>query len=156
MTAVICHERRYPELVRLAVMAGAQILFHPNAGMDTLSVSRKKRGGRDGVVARAFENAIYYAFANSVGPQGDGKWSAGDSKIVAPDEHVLKLADNRHEAVLTATLDLSKATRRYAERGLQQPQFLAPLWKKMVTAVRKQAAKSPMHRQAESLEGLAD
>jgi predicted amidohydrolase len=30
-TTVICHERRYPELVRLAVMAGARILFHPNA-----------------------------------------------------------------------------------------------------------------------------
>ncbi|MCX7825688.1 MAG: carbon-nitrogen hydrolase family protein [Verrucomicrobiae bacterium] len=28
-TAIICHERRYPELVRLPVMMGAQILFHP-------------------------------------------------------------------------------------------------------------------------------
>lgn len=40
-TTVICHERRYPELVRLAVMAGARILFHPNAGMDSLAVSRR-------------------------------------------------------------------------------------------------------------------
>ncbi len=52
-TAIICHERRYPELVRLAVMAGAQVLFHPNAGMDSLSVSRAKRGGRDGIPVRA-------------------------------------------------------------------------------------------------------
>lgn len=43
-TAMICHERRYPELPRLGVMAGAQIIFHPNAGMDTLAVSRRKRG----------------------------------------------------------------------------------------------------------------
>ena len=71
-TTVICHERRYPELVRLAVMAGARILFHPNAGMDSPAVSRRKRGGSDGIAARAFENAIYYVFANSVGPQGDG------------------------------------------------------------------------------------
>ena len=93
-TAIICHERRYPELVRLAVMAGAQVLFHPNAGMDLLSVSRAKRGGRDGIPVRAFENAIYYVFANTVGPQGGGKWSAGDSKIVAPDGSFLQLADN--------------------------------------------------------------
>ena len=78
-------------------MAGAQIVFHPNAGMDALPVSRAKRHGRDGIPVRAFENAVYYVFANSVGPQGDGKWSAGDSKIVAPDGSFLQLADNRRE-----------------------------------------------------------
>jgi len=113
-TAIICHERRYPELVRLAVMAGAQIVFHPNAGMDELMVSRAKRRGKDGIPMRAFENAAYYVFANSVGPQGDGKWSAGDSKIVAPDGTFLKLADNRAESVLVKDLDLSRATRKYA------------------------------------------
>lgn len=156
MTTVICHERRYPELVRLAVMAGAKILFHPNAGMDVLSVSRKKRNGRDGIATRAFENAIYYVFANSVGPQGDGKWSAGDSKIVGPDERILKLADNESEDVLSANLDLSKATRSYAVRGSQGPKFLAPHWKRMMEAVREQAAKSPLHLRAESLRGLTD
>jgi predicted amidohydrolase len=139
-TAVICHERRYPELVRLAVMAGARVLFHPNAGMDSLAVSRQKRGGRDGIAARAFENAVYYVFANSVGPQGKGKWSAGDSKIVAPDERVLSLADNRNEAVIVATLDLAQATGVYAQRGMTQPRFLAPRWKQMVRAVREKAA----------------
>jgi len=153
-TSVICHERRYPELVRLATMAGAQILFHPNAGMDRLAVSKKKRGGRDGIPTRAFENAIYYVFANSVGPQGNGLWSAGDSKIVAPDERVLQLADNRSEAVLAADLDLSKATGSYARRSLQRPRFLASRWKEMVSAVRQQAAGWKMHLQAESLAGL--
>jgi predicted amidohydrolase len=141
-TTVICHERRYPELVRLAVMAGAQILFHPNAGMDRLSVSRAKRGGRDGVAVRAMENAIYYVFANSVGPQGGGKWSAGDSKIVGPDERVLKQADNQSESVLVARLDLSKATRRYALRSMEHPRFLHGAWRAMVRAVRQQAARS--------------
>lgn len=140
VTTVICHERRYPELVRLAVMAGARILFHPNAGMDALAVSRKKRGGRDGIAARAFENAIYYVFANSVGRQGDRLWSAGDSKIVGPDERVLALADNQGESVIVANLDLSKATAVYARRGLTDPPFLAPHWKRMVDAVRSRAA----------------
>lgn len=141
-TAVICHERRYPELVRLAVMAGARILFHPNAGMDPLAVSRKKRCGKDGIVARAFENAIYYVFANSVGPQGQGRWSAGDSKIVGPDEKVLALADNRDEAVIAADLDMSRATGIYALRGMKRPRFLAARWEQMVCAVKKQAAGS--------------
>ena len=74
-TAIICHERRYPELVRLPVMAGARIVFHPNAGMDALAVSRAKCQGRDGIPVRAFENAVYYVFANSVGPQGGGKFA---------------------------------------------------------------------------------
>ncbi|MBI3878190.1 MAG: carbon-nitrogen hydrolase family protein, partial [Verrucomicrobia bacterium] len=99
-TAIICHERRYPELVRLAVMAGACVLFHPNAGLDSLAVSRRKQGGRDGIAVRAWENAIFYVFANSVGPQGNGLWSAGDSKIVAPDGRVLRLANNHDEAIV--------------------------------------------------------
>lgn len=139
-TAIICHERRYPELPRLAVMAGARIIFHPNAGLDTLAVSRRKRAGRDGIAARAFENAAYYVFANSVGPQGSGLWSAGDSKIVAPDERILALADNAHEAVISARLDLAKATGSYAIRGQAAPPFLVPHWKRMIADVRRRAA----------------
>ena len=136
-TAIICHERRYPELVRLAVMAGAQIVFHPNAGMDDLAVSRAKRRGRDGIPVRAFENAIYYVFANSVGPQRGGKWSAGDSKIVAPDGSFLQLADNRREIVLVHDLDLSRATRKYALDSLQHPRFLAHHWRRLLPELRR-------------------
>ena len=137
-TAMICHERRYPELVRLPVMLGAQVLFHPNAGLDTLEVSKTKRRGRDGIIARAFENQIYYVFANCVGPQGDGFWSAGDSKIIAPDCGVLALADNRKESVISATVDLSRAGRKYAIEALQQPAFLRPYWKSMLAACKRQ------------------
>ncbi len=138
-TAIICHERRYPELVRLGVMAGARIVFHPNAGLDRLPVSRKKRGGRDGIAVRAFENAVYYAFANSVGPQGEGLWSAGDSKIVGPDGSVHALADNENESVIATTLDLSLATGKYARESLEHPRFLAQGWRAMVTAAIRQS-----------------
>jgi predicted amidohydrolase len=137
-TVLICHERRYPELVRLPVMLGSQIVFHPNAGLDSLAVSKSKRHGRDGIAVRAFENQVYYAFANSVGPQGDGLWSAGDSKIVGPDSRVLALANNRDETVIQAELDLSFAGRRYARDTLQQPVFLRRYWKAMLAACRRQ------------------
>lgn len=120
-TAIICHERRYPELVRLPVMMGAQVLFHPNAGLDALAVSKAKRNGRDGIAVRAFENQIFYVFANSVGPQGDKLWSAGDSKIVAPDGSVLALANNRdemliHAEIISAPPDANMRVRHHANR----------------------------------------
>ncbi|MBN8247533.1 MAG: carbon-nitrogen hydrolase family protein [Verrucomicrobia bacterium] len=136
-TAILCHERRYPELVRLPVMAGAQVVFHPNAGMDSLTVSRSKRGGRDGMAVRAFENAVFYVFANSVGPQGGGLWSAGDSKIVAPDGRVLALADNRSPSRIVADLDLSLATRKYALDSLRHPRFLAAHWRRLLPELRQ-------------------
>jgi omega-amidase len=137
-TAIICHERRFPELVRLPTMMGAQIVFHPNAGLDSLAVSKSKRHGRDGIAVRAFENQIYYVFANSVGPQDDDRWSAGDSKIVAPDSSVLALANNRDETVVRAELDLSRAGRQYAREALEQPMFLRRHWRAMVNACKRQ------------------
>lgn len=137
-TAIICHERRFPELVRLPVMMGAQIVFHPNAGLDALVVSKTKRGGRDGIAVRAFENQVFYVFANSVGLQGGGDWSAGDSKIVAPDSQVLALANNRDEMLIHARLDLSQAGRKYAREALRQPSFLRGQWKAMLAACRRQ------------------
>jgi len=137
-TAIICHERRYPELARLPVMLGAQIIFHPNAGLDSFAVSKTKRRGRDGIVVRAFENAVYYIFANSVGPQGDDLWSAGDSKIVSPQSEVLALADNRSETCVRAELDLSRASRKYAREALEQPVFLRRSWRAMLEACRRQ------------------
>jgi predicted amidohydrolase len=137
-TAIICHERRFPELVRLPVMMGAQIIFHPNAGLDSLAVSKKKRAGRDGIAVRAFENEVFYVFANSVGPQGGGRWSAGDSKIVAPDSQVLALANDRDEMLIDARLDLSQAGRKYAREALRHPVFLRAHWKAMLAACRRQ------------------
>ena len=143
-TAVICHERRYPELVRLAVMAGARIVFHPNAGLDSLAVSRAKRDGLDGIPVRAFENAIPYVFANSVGPQGGGKWSAGDSKIVAPDGECWPWAGNQDEAVIVADVDLRAATGIYALQGMRRPRFLAPSMEANGEAVKSQATREPL------------
>jgi len=141
-TSIVCHERRYPELVRLAAMAGARILFHPNAGLDPLAVSKTKRRGADGIDIRVFENAIYYVFANSVGPQGRGLWSAGDSKIVAPDRSRLALADNSRDAVIVADLDLSRATGKYARESLAHPRFLSPHWNRMLRDVRSRVRDS--------------
>lgn len=141
-TSILCHERRYPELVRIPVMAGARIVFHPNAGLDSRAVSRSKHRGRDGIAVRAFENAVFYVFANSVGPQGGGLWSAGDSKIVAPDGTVLGLADNRSESVVVADLELAKATGRYARESLEHPHFMKHHWRRILSEFRRRLGAS--------------
>jgi predicted amidohydrolase len=141
-TAILCHERRYPELVRIPVMLGARIIFHPNAGLDTLAVSKAKRRGRDGIAVRAFENQVYYVFANSVGPQGGGAWSAGDSKIVAPNSQVLAQANNRDPMLIHALLELEQAGRKYAREALREPAFLRPHWRAMLAACRRQLNRS--------------
>ena len=110
--------------------------------MDALAVSRTKRRGRDGLAVRAFENAAYYVFANSVGPQGEDKWSAGDSKIVAPDGSFLQLADNRCERVFLERLELSRATRKYALDSLKHPRFLASHWRRMLPELRQRVRAS--------------
>jgi predicted amidohydrolase len=139
-TSIICHERRYPELVRLPVMMGAQIVFHANAGLDSIEVSKAKRRGRDGIAVRAFENQIFYVFANSVGPQGNDLWSAGDSKIVAPDSCVLALANNRDEMMIHAEINLDQAGRKYAREALREPAFLRAHWKAMLAACRRRVS----------------
>ena len=103
-----------------------------------MEASKTKRRGRDGIATRAFENQIFYVFANSVGPQGNGLWSAGDSKIVAPDSRVLALANNRDEMMIQAELNPAEAGRKYAHEALLQPAFLRKHWRAMLGACRKQ------------------
>lgn len=150
VTSIICHERRYPELVRIPVMAGAKIIFHPNAGLDSRSVSKSKHKGKDGMAVRAFENAAHYLFANSVGPQGDKSWSAGDSKIVDAGGKILAQADNEHEEIITVSLDINQATGKYALDSMQHPRFLSKHWKQIVKDAKKQAK----NESAKLLEGV--
>lgn len=117
------------------------MIFHPDAGMDALAVSRRERGGRDGIAIRAFENPVPYVSAHPVASQGKGRWSEGDSKIVAADGTVLRPADYQEASVIVSGLDLGQATGRYAVEALSTTRFLAASWKRMVARVRRQAGR---------------
>lgn len=81
---------------------------------------------------------MYYVFSNSVGAQGNDLWSAGDSKIVAPDSRVLVVANNHEASIIQAEVDLAQAGRMYAREALAQPAFLRAPWQAMLRACRRQ------------------
>ena len=110
-TAIICHDLRYPELVRLGVAAGARIVFIANneAGLDR---EDKQLGYRSMQISRATENYVFGVMANPpADPAGFGRYNSshGNSKIIDPLGNVLDEAGWFEERLVTADLDMSKA-----------------------------------------------
>ncbi|MBB4305432.1 putative amidohydrolase [Rhodobium orientis] len=76
---VICYEVEFPETVRAAAQAGAQLVLAPTALVDRWEVVATKM-----IPTRAFENGIYLAYANHGGSENGFSYYGG-SRIVAPD-----------------------------------------------------------------------
>ncbi|MCX8091394.1 MAG: carbon-nitrogen hydrolase family protein [Verrucomicrobiae bacterium] len=115
---IICHDERFPELVRLPVLAGAQVIFYLSheAG---LHKEHKLGPYRAQIQARAVENNVFVVHANApANPDASG--SHGQSRIIAPDGNILQEATIFGEDVLMAELDLSRATRANALKSLNR------------------------------------
>ena len=131
-TMIICHDSRYPELVRVPVMAGARICFYPSYEVNGLGHAQLKREGYMAQsCARAVENNIWYVQANGVGPFEGNNVSLGNSVIVNNYGHVVAKAPEMKPAILYATIDinLSKPQNSTALRG-ETGKFLGD-WNKM-------------------------
>jgi predicted amidohydrolase len=130
---IICHDERYPELVRLPVLAGARILFYLSHESGIRAES-KINPYRAQIQARAVENTIYIVHANApANPDASG--SHGQSRLIAPDGNVLQEASLFGEEVVTGTFDLSKATAENAKRSLTRGP-LTQWWREGVQQVR--------------------
>ncbi len=119
-TVIICHDLRYPELTRLGVAAGAQIVFISN-NESGITAEHKLLGYRSMQIARATENIVYGVMANCpADPQNvkRGNCSHGNSKIIDCMGNVLAEAGIFEERLVTATLDLSQANRYTVTRIL--------------------------------------
>ncbi|HEY7157575.1 MAG TPA: carbon-nitrogen hydrolase family protein, partial [Gemmataceae bacterium] len=113
---IICHDERYPELVRLPVLAGARVLFYLSHESGIRAES-KLNPYRAQIQARAVENTIYILHANApANPDTSG--SHGQSRLIAPDGNLLQEASLFGEEVVSGTFDLSKATAENAKRSL--------------------------------------
>jgi omega-amidase len=105
---LLCYDRRFPELWRLAAAAGAEI-FTIGASWP----SARQSHWRALLIARAIENQTYIVAVNRVGEDPHLSYSGG-SMIVAPTGEVLAEA-GKEQTVLAADLDLPALRRWRAE-----------------------------------------
>lgn len=114
-TMIICHDSRYPELVRLPAIAGARICFYPSYEINSLpSALQKMEGYRAQLIARAVENGIFLVQSNGIGgvPGSEkGGIVLGHSRMVHPSGRVLVEAPALEDTTLVEDIDPEEATR---------------------------------------------
>ncbi|MGQ9608927.1 MAG: carbon-nitrogen hydrolase family protein [bacterium] len=119
---IICHDIRYPELVRLPASMGAQICFFCSCESG-LTEEYKLSAYRAMPISRATENGIYLVMANAPADEKDIRSlgsSHGNSKIIDPDGNVITEAGYFSECIVMADIDLSKATCGIARRAIKE------------------------------------
>jgi len=106
---LICYDLEFPEAMRTAALAGAELVLVPTAnmvGFDAVPLTL--------LPARAYENQCFVAYANCCGREGEGAAAlayGGLSGVAAPDARLLAQA-GRGEAWLLADLDPADPARR--------------------------------------------
>jgi predicted amidohydrolase len=133
---IICHDERYPELVRLPVIAGARIVFYISHESD-LTAEEKMAPYRAQIVARAVENSVYIAHANAPADvEALSRGSHGQSRLIAPDGNIMVEASIFREEVISATCVLRKVTGSLANQSLSCP-FLEGWWRQGAEKVKR-------------------
>ena len=95
----ICYDVEFPEVVRALALNGTDLVVIPTANMTPFdSVATRL------VPARAEENAVYMAYCNYVGREGEFSYN-GLSCICGPDGNDITRGDAQNEALLYADLD---------------------------------------------------
>jgi len=118
-TVTICHDARYPELVRLPAMEGALIDYHISAAF-SLKDEFKIAPYRAQMMARAVENGVFVVMANVPANQ-DLTGSHGQSRIIASDGNVVKEASIFGEDILISTLTLKSGKPVWPQNSLKGP-----------------------------------
>ena len=126
---IICHDVRYPELVRLPAAAGARICYFIS-NESPLTKEHKLSAYKAMPIARATENGIFCVMAK---PPADpeninaSNQSHGNSKIIHPDGNVIAEAGYFEERLIIATIDIGQATRGIALRAVKDDTILKEL-----------------------------
>ncbi len=110
---IICHDERYPELVKLPVMAGARLVFYVSSE-SSVAAEHKLVPYRAQIAARADENDVFIIQANE-----PAMASHGQSRIIGPDGNIIAEAGMFGDEMITAALDMSKATGSTANKSLR-------------------------------------
>ena len=95
---LVCYDAEFPEAVRIVVQQGAQVVLAPTA-LKKIWESVATRM----MPTRAFENGVYFIYANHAGREGEVEYLGG-SCIVGPDGEDAARAGVGEE-VISAALD---------------------------------------------------
>ena len=123
---IICHDVRYPELVRLPAAAGARICYFCSNESGLLQ-EYKLSAYRAMPIARATENGIFCVMTNAPGNPDDLRspsQSHGNSKIIHPDGNVLREAGFFEETLVVETIDIDDAGGSMAKRAVNDETVL--------------------------------
>lgn len=106
---LICYDVEFPETTRSLALAGVDVVLAPTANMKPYDVVATTL-----VPARAYENQVYFAYANYCGEEGEWEY-CGLSCIASPEGTDVARAD-RGEELLIGELDRKRleASRRSA------------------------------------------
>lgn len=108
----ICYDRHYPEYMRALGVAGADIVFIPQAG----AVGEWPEGLYEAEVrTAAFQNGYFTALCNRVGEESKLTF-AGESFVCDPDGTVIKRAGQGTDEILYCDLDLDLNQKSHAKR----------------------------------------
>jgi predicted amidohydrolase len=106
---LICYDVEFPEMVRAATLAGAELVLVPTA---LPRGAAGERVSQSMIQTRAYENHVFIIYADLCGEENDTPYHGG-SVIAAPDGQVLARAGDE-EALLMTALDPA----RYASAEL--------------------------------------
>ncbi|MBL6932085.1 MAG: hydrolase, partial [Rhodospirillales bacterium] len=103
----------FPEFVREAALAGAEIILAPTALRSRWGFVANKM-----IPTRAFENGVFLLYANHAGREGTSEY-LGESVIVGPDGAELARAGSGEEVLgarlVSANIERARKTLPYLE-----------------------------------------
>jgi len=95
----ICYDGDFPELYRCEAVLGAEVILRPSALLRSFHIWEVTNR------ARAYDNHVYIAACNAVGPDAGGSHYFGHSMIISPIAQVLALGRGTDGEIIAAELD---------------------------------------------------
>jgi predicted amidohydrolase len=99
ISIMICYDVEFPETVRAAALAGADVIIVPTAQMEPFAAIANRL-----IPVRAWESQVYIAYVNRCGSE-NGLRYVGLSSIVAPSGEVLDARGSEDSGLVIATID---------------------------------------------------
>ena len=124
-TLFICHDERYPELMRMGVYGGAKIAFYTSFEQYTGQPGWKDFNYLCQIVGRAIENQTWTVTCNAPVGNESGD-SPGHSRIIGPDGTIHAEA-GYDETVISYTFDPDTSSNAWATAGANKP-LLHEFW----------------------------